>query len=157
MLIQWFRQWQSRLLPGKTILLIVLSGTAGAGLTVTAPSIIAWLGGGSHPSPPAPPVFDARFIPLGKAYGPELGRAYAAAWNEGAKALEAGQPVAASLKTVSDAWDTARVQLFDKLVTPEFSKIIPEGQADADALLVNRMALARAWRGFAIGLSTPGR
>jgi hypothetical protein len=156
MLIQWFRQRQSRLLPGKTILLIALSGAAGAGLTMAAPSIIAWLGGGSHPSP-APPAFDERFIALGKTYVPELGRAYAAAWNEGANALESGQPVAASLKTVSDDWDTGRVQLFERLISPEFSKIVPEGQADADALLVNRMALARAWRGFAIGLGTPAK
>jgi hypothetical protein len=153
MFIQWLRQWRARWLPGKTILIIALSGAVGAGLTVAAPSIIAWIGGGAHPTPPAPPNFDERFIPLGRAYVPELGKAYATAWIEGAKALESGQPVAASLKTVSDSWDTSRVQLFDRLVTPEFAKIVPEGQADADALLVNRMALARAWRGFALGLS----
>jgi hypothetical protein len=136
-------------------LLIALSGAAGAGLTAGAPAIIAWFGGGSSPTPPVPPTFDERFIPLGKAYVPELGKAYAAAWDEGTKALEAGQPVGVSLKTVSDTWDTARVQLFDRLVTPEFAKILPEGQADADALLVNRSALARAWRGFAIGLGGP--
>ncbi len=43
-------------------------------------------------------MLDVRFIPLGKTYLPELSRVYAAAWNEGAKALESGQPVTATLK-----------------------------------------------------------
>jgi hypothetical protein len=42
--------------------------------------------------------------PLGKTYLLELGRVYAAAWNEGGKALESGQPVAAALKSVGQSW-----------------------------------------------------
>ena len=60
-------------------------------------------------------MLDVRFIPLGKTYLPELGRVYAAAWNEGARALESGQPVAAALKSVDQSWDSGRVQLFDRL------------------------------------------
>ncbi|MGC1719643.1 MAG: hypothetical protein WA746_11705 [Isosphaeraceae bacterium] len=82
-----------------------------------------WLwGDGSKPAPP--PLLDVRFIPLGKTYLPELSRAYAAAWNEGAKALESGQPVTAALKSVRQSWDSGQVQLFDRLVTPEFSKFV---------------------------------
>ena len=69
-------------------------------------------------------MLDVRFIPLGKTYLPELSRAYAAAWNEGAKALESGQPVTAALKSVRQSWDSGQVQLFDRLVTPEFSKFV---------------------------------
>ena len=55
---------------------------------------------------------------------PSCSRAYAAAWNEGAKALESGQPVTAALKSVRESWDSGQVQLFDRLVTPEFSKFV---------------------------------
>jgi hypothetical protein len=152
MLISWFQRWASRLIPGKTFLLVVVSGALGAGLAVGVPVLRTWLGGdGSRPAPP--PVLDARFIPLGKTYLPELGRLYAAAWNEGAKALETGQPAAASLKSVGQSWDTGRVQLFDRLVTPEFSKIVAENKAESEVKPADLMALARAWRGFAAGLN----
>jgi hypothetical protein len=98
-------------------------------------------------------VLDVRFIPLGKTYLPELGRVYAAAWNEGARALESGQPVAAALKSVDQSWDSGRVQLFDRLVTPEFSKIVPENQPEGEAKPADLAALTRAWRGFALGLN----
>jgi hypothetical protein len=51
-------------------------------------------------------VLDVRFIPLGMTYLPELSRVYAAAWNQGAKALESGQPVTAALKSVGQSWDS---------------------------------------------------
>jgi len=51
-------------------------------------------------------VLDVRFIPLGKTYLPELSRVYAAAWNEGVKALQSGQPVTAALKSVGQSWDS---------------------------------------------------
>jgi hypothetical protein len=100
-------------------------------------------------------VIDARFVPLGQVYLPELGRLYAAAWTEGAKALEAGQQVDVALKRVSQAWDSGRVVLFDRLVTPQFSKVLPEGRAEAESKAADKMALARAWRGFARGLASP--
>src|SRR5271157_59315 len=113
----------SRLIPGKTLLLVAVSGALGAELAVGVPALHTWLwGDGSKPAPP--PVLDVRFIPLGKTYLPELSRAYAAAWNEGAKALESGQPVTAALKSVRQSWDSGQVQLFDRLVTPEFSKFV---------------------------------
>jgi hypothetical protein len=89
-------------------------------------------------------VLDVRFIPLRKTYLPELSRVYAAAWNEGAKALESGQPVTAALKSVGQSWDSGQVQLFDRLVTPEFSKFVAENQPEAEAKPTDLAALALA-------------
>ncbi len=96
-----------------------------------------------------------RFGPTpGKTYLLELGRVYAAAWNEGEKALESGQLVAAALKSVGQSWDSGRGQLFDRLVTSELSKIVAENQPEAEAKPTNLAALALAWRGFVIGLNS---
>jgi hypothetical protein len=108
--------------------------------------------GGDPVGAPAVSSIDARFVPLGRAYVPALGRVYAAAWIDGARALEAGQPVDTALQTVSKSWDSRRAALFDRLVTPQFSRILPEGQANADSKPADKQALARAWRGFARGL-----
>jgi len=89
-------------------------------------------------------LLDVRFIPLGKTYLPELSRVSAAAWNEGAKALESGQPVTAALKSVGQSRDSGQVQLFDRLVTPEFSKFVAENQPEAEAKPTDLAALARA-------------
>ena len=88
-------------------------------------------------------MLDVRFIPLGKTYLPELSRVYATAWNEGAKALESGQPVTAALKSVGQSRDSGQVQLFDRLVTPEFSKFVAENQPEAEAKPTDLAALAR--------------
>ncbi len=66
------------------------------------------------------------------------------AWKEGAKALESGQPVTAALKSVGQSWDSGQVQLFDRLVTPEFSKFVAENQPEAEARPTDLAALARA-------------
>ena len=89
-------------------------------------------------------MLDVRFIPLGKTYLPELSLVYAAAWNEGAKAHESGQPITAALKSVGQSWDSGQVQFFDSLVTPEFSKFVPENQPEAEAKPTDLAALARA-------------
>ncbi len=79
MLISWLQWWMSRLIPGKTLLLVAVSGALGAGLAVGVPALHTWLwGDGSKPAPP--PMLDVRFIPLGKTYLPELSRVYATAW-----------------------------------------------------------------------------
>ena len=125
------------------MLLVAVSGALGAGLAVGVPALHTWLwGDGSKPAPP--PVLNVRFIPLGKTYLPELNRVYAAAWNEGAKALESGQPVTAALKSVGQSWDSGQVQLFDRLVTPEFSKFVAENQPKAEAKPTDLAALALA-------------
>jgi hypothetical protein len=106
----------------------------------------------ARPQAPAPSEVDARFRTLGRAYLPALGHAYAAAWLEGAKALEAGQPVDLALAAVGRSWDSGRTALFDRMVTPQFHKIVPEGRADAEITPAEKKALASAWRGFARGL-----
>src|SRR4051794_15454140 len=68
---------------------------------------------------------DIRFTRLGRAYLPELGRVYAAAWYEGARRLEDGQSMASAIGAVGKAWDAGRIRLFDRLVTPEFDAIVP--------------------------------
>jgi hypothetical protein len=148
MLKQWLQQMLSRLVPGKSTALVVISLVLGLGMGLIAPLVHRWLGGGNADVP----VVDSRFVPVGKSYLPELGKVYGTAWNEGAKALESGKDIPSSLKAVSQAWDSGRVQLFDRIVTPAFSKVVPESQDDAKLTDADRKALARAWRGFAVGL-----
>ncbi len=84
-------------------------------------------------------------------------KAYATAWVEGAKALEAGRPVDAALAEVGRAWDSGRTALFDRLLTPPFNRVVPEGRDDSATTLADKLALARAWRGLARGLDPQSR
>jgi hypothetical protein len=131
---------------GRTVLTVALSSLLGGAVAIGVSARL-----GEPAGPPAPP-HDAHFVRLGRAYLPGLGKAYAAAWEEGAKGLEAGQPVSAALAAVGNAWAANRTQLFDRMVTPEFAKVIPQSQKDADITLQQRAAMAAAWRGFALGL-----
>jgi hypothetical protein len=135
------------LIPSPSILLTVgLSSLVGGAVAIGVSGRL-----GDPAGPPAPPQ-DAHFVKVGRAYLPGLGKAYAAAWEEGAKGLEAGQPVSAAIAVVGKAWDVNRAQLFDRMATPEFARIIPESQKDADVTSQQRAAMAAAWRGFASGL-----
>ncbi len=131
---------------GRTLLTVAFSGLVGG---VVALGVATRMGGPA--GPPAPPQ-DPRFARLGRAYLPGLGKAYAAAWEEGAKGLEAGQALSAALAAVGKSWDASRTQLFDRVLTPEFAKIIPESRQDADITPQQRAAMAAAWRGLASGL-----
>jgi hypothetical protein len=106
----------------------------------------------SEPAGPAGPPSDPRFVPIGKAYLPALGKLYAAAWEEGAKSLDAGESLSNAIAAVGNAWNQNRRQLYDKMATPEFTKIVPESQNDAALTPQQRAAMAAAWRGFAKGL-----
>ena len=130
----------------RTLLTIGLSGLLGG---VVAIGVTVWLG--AFDAPPGPAT-DPHFVKAGRAYLPELGKAYAAAWEEGARCLDAGQPLTAAITAVGKAWDANRVQLFDRLASPEFIRIIPESSKDADVTPQQRAAMAAAWRGFASGL-----
>lgn len=101
----------------------------------------------------AQPPVDGRFVTLGRAYLPQLAQAYARAWNGGANALDSGQPISAALDSVGKNWTSSRTALFDKVVAPELSKIVPESVSDSDITPQERAALAAAWRGFAVGLA----
>ncbi len=130
----------------RTLLTVALSSLLGGAVAI---GVSARLG---RPAGPPAPAIDANFVHLGRAYLPGLGTAYAAAWEEGAKALDAGQPLSAAIAAVGKAWDANRTQLFDRMATPEFAKIVPESQKDADVTPQQRAAMAAAWRGFASGL-----
>ncbi len=135
------------LIPGpRTLVTVGLSGLVGGAVAIGVSMRL-----GEHAGPPGPPR-DPQFIRLGRAYLPGLGKAYAAAWEDGAKGLEGGQPLSAAVVAVGKAWDANRAQLFDQLATPEFGKIIPESQKDADVTPQQRAAMVAAWRGFAAGL-----
>jgi hypothetical protein len=153
MLYSSFLPERLRLLPGKTVLLVLVSAALGAGLTAGIPPLVHWLEG-TKPNPAPAPLLDKRFIPLGRDYTAALGQQYAAAWVEGAKALEAGQSVPSALKSVAQTWDHGRTKLFGRLLTPEFSKIVPEGQSESDTQAAARLAMAQAWRGLAAGLAS---
>jgi hypothetical protein len=135
----------------KTLLLIASFGVLGDCLVFSSLACV-------RRSERSPAVsVEGRFIVLGQNYLPELGRAYAAAWNDGAGRLEAGCSVASSLQQVSKSWEAGRIKLFDHLITPELSTIVPEGQSGPQAPYSRRVAMARAWRALAIGLETAAK
>jgi len=98
------------------------------------------------------PTYDADFARLGREYPAALGRQYAAAWEAGALRLECGDDLSKAIAVVGREWDGNRAMLFDRTITTEFAKIVPEAQHDADVTPSQRAAMARAWRGFARGL-----
>jgi hypothetical protein len=152
MLISWLQNVWLRLLKGQTIVLVLVAAAVGAGLAAGVPPVLQWLEG-RKPTPTPAPLVDRTFIPVGRTYLSALGQQYGAAWVQGAQALESGQSVPSALKSVAQSWDLGRTQLFGRLLTPEFAKIVPEGQSDSEAKAADRLALARAWRGLAAGLT----
>jgi hypothetical protein len=139
------------LFPGRrTLLTVLLSSLVGAALAIT---VSAWIKLPNKPAPNPGPPHDPRFVALGQVYLPQLGTAYAKAWEEGAKQLEAGQSVTAALDMVSKTWSSNRTQLYDHVFTPEFSRIVAESVKDSDVTPAERAALAAAWRGLSLGLA----
>lgn len=131
----------------RTLATVVFSGLVGGAVAL---GVAEW--SGRPAGPPAPP-HNPQFEKIGRDYLPGLGKAYAAAWEEGARSLDAGQPLSASLAAVSKAWEANRTALFDRSVASEFSRIVPESQKDADVTPAQRAAMAAAWRGLALGLN----
>jgi hypothetical protein len=138
------------LFPGRrTLVTVTLSSVLGGAVAI---GVSDWLESGSPSGTPQPP-HDRRYVSLGRAYLLQLGKAYAAAWDQGAKALDAGQGISAALDTVAQTWTANRTEIYDKLLTPELAKIVSESVKDSDVTPAERAALAAAWRGFALGLS----
>jgi len=104
-----------------------------------------------HPAPPSP-LSSQALVRLGKTYTGNLGKVYASAWEAGAASLDAGKPVSEALDSVRAAWDQDRGRLFNRFVSVEFDKIVPQGKADADVTSAQRAELSKAWRSFAAGL-----
>jgi hypothetical protein len=133
----------------RTLVTVALSGALGAALAMFAFARLA------SPKPPVPnpgQPQNPQYVAIGKAYLPQLGKAYAAAWEEGAKQLEAGGGISAALGAVSKTWSANRTKLYDQMLTPEFSKIVAESVKDADLTPAERSAMAAAWRGLSRGL-----
>jgi hypothetical protein len=106
------------------------------------------------PDRPAPlaPLSPQGLVRLGKTYTVNLGKVYASAWETGAASLDAGKPVSEALGSVRAAWDQDRGRLFNRFISIEFDKIVPQGKADADVTAAERAELSKAWRSFAAGL-----
>ena len=137
------------LLPSpRSVTTVAISGVMGAAVSI---GVSQWLRTSDRPAPSPPPV-DRRFVALGRAYLPQLGNAYAAAWDHGAKALDSGQSLSTALDLVAQTWTTNRTEIYNKLLTPEQINIVPESTKDADVTPAERAAMAAAWRGFALGL-----
>ena len=138
------------LLPSRrTLVTVALSGTLGAALAMFA---YAQLMTFNQPVPNPEQPQNPQFVAIGKAYLPQLGKAYAAAWEEGAKQLESGGGISTALDAVSKTWSANRTKLYDQMLTPEFSKIVAESVKDADLTPAERSAMAAAWRGLSLGL-----
>jgi hypothetical protein len=113
-----------------------------------------WLAPGHDDGPaPSPGVYDPRFVSVGKTYLPALGPAYGAAWEDGAKVLDAGQPITMALDTVHASWEANRKALFNRRLEPELSKVVPQSKAEKEVTTEERAALAKAYRGLARGFS----
>ncbi len=134
---------------GRTLAIVIASALVGGIVTIGG---FEWLRSHNSARPSQPPR-DAQFAALGRAYLPQLAEAYASAWNDGASALDSGQPISAALDLVGKNWTSGRTALFDKVVAPEFAKIVPESVSDSDVTQQERTAMVAAWRGFAAGLA----
>lgn len=134
---------------GRTLATVIASALVGG---IVAIGGFQWIQT-YHGTKPVQPPRDAHFAAVGRAYLPQLAQAYARAWNDGATALESGQPISAALDLVGKNWTSDRTALFDKVVAPELATIVPESVSDADITVQERAALAAAWRGFAAGLT----
>jgi hypothetical protein len=145
-----FNRLVSHLPDRRAFVTVLVSSLAGVALTV---GVSKWVETSRQPAPNPGPLHDARFVTLGKAYLPQLGKSYAQAWDEGAKQLDAGKSIAEALDAVSKKWSSSRTQLYDHVFTPEFSRIVAESVKDADVTPAERAALAAAWRGLSLGLA----
>jgi hypothetical protein len=105
-----------------------------------------------EPAAPARRPPEGRCVALGREYMAELRNTYALAWYAGALDLEHSVPMGKVLERVAAVWAQRRVELFDRLVTPEFARIVPEEKKDEDVTATERWAMARAWHDFADGL-----
>ncbi len=141
----------SRYLPSvNTVMAMAAAAIVGAGATFGGLYLAYYLK--TRVPAPTPPPYDARFVVIGKAYVGELSASYAAAWDQGVHALESGQSISDAIEVVAKAWTANRTALYDKALTPAFSKIVPQSVKDGDVTSAERSALIQAWRGLSMGL-----
>lgn len=127
------------------LLVVVGACSLGSGL------LFAWLFT-RRDDTPSPGDYDRRFVAVGKAYLSDLGPAYATAWEDGAKVLDAGQSIGMALDTVAKSWEANRKVAGNKRLTPELNKVVAESKPDSEVTSEDRAALAKAYRGLAKGL-----
>lgn len=118
---------------------------------VVALVVVLHSGGGSNPKPDSD--YDTAFESVGQEYAASLPEACGSAWVAGARDLDRGSTVSASLLHVAKLWDEARKASFNELVAPKLAEIVPEASAEKEISQGQRRALAAAWRGFAAGLN----
>lgn len=141
----------SQYLPSaKTALAMALAAILGAGATLGGLYVAYYIK--TRELAPTPPPYDARFAAMGKTYAPEMAASYAAAWDQGVIALESGKSISDAIEIVAKAWTANRTALYDKTLTPAFSKIVPQSVKESDVTSAERAALIQAWRGLSIGL-----
>lgn len=106
------------------------------------------------PSPDTPPdpSLDPKFYQLGRTYSGTLASTYADALDAGASMLASGQTLSAAMAGIAKQWESGRSSAFEKSLTPEFARIIPESTKDADITSAQKDAMARACRSVAAGL-----
>jgi hypothetical protein len=122
------------------------------GLAVAAavPSVLLIHQSWQKPAPAPPPR--TGLVAVGRAYVPTLATTYADSWEDGAKLLDAGQPVGTALDTVATSWGPRLTAAYNASVTPAFEKVLPQSKDEKDVTPEEKRALAAAWREFARGL-----
>ena len=116
-------------------------------------ALVFVLHSGINPGPNPNSDYDAAFESVGQQYAASLPEACGAAWVAGARDLDRGSTVSASLLHVAKLWDEARKASFNELVAPKLAEIVPEASTEKEVSPAQRRALAAAWRGFAAGLN----
>lgn len=142
------------LTPGLLALIVaipVACSTITGGLVVAA---ALWLGHVPVPPGPTPPapVIDAKFVELGKSYGPALVAAYAENWQVMADRVDAGKPIGEAVTAFGVDWTARRNDLFDAQLAGPFKALVPEGATEDTITATQRSAYAAAARGVAKGL-----
>lgn len=147
-------------ITAANVALIAFTAVASAvmALIATATLIAAVIHfGGFWPTPhPGPaPVVDPAFVKLGQTIAKTLAPNYGSAWGAYANEIDAGKPLSEAFKAQIAAWKASRDAVFTQHLTPEFSKILPEGTTDDKVTPAQRAAMSAAGRGLQKGLSEP--
>lgn len=141
-------------LPVSALGCLEIGGLFAIVVAITVGATAWWLGGrGDGPTPTPASAIDPRFVPVGKAYIKDLGVAWGASLEDGAKILDAGQPIGMADDAVAKAWEANRKSAFNAHVTPELSKVVEQGKDEKSVTPADRSALAKAYRGLAKGAS----
>jgi hypothetical protein len=130
---------------------LAVLATIQASVVAVAVVVAVWLLKPGHDSPDS--GYDKAFASLGREYLPELGKAYGKAWEAGAAKIDAGLPIAAASEEVTKAWQAQRVDVFNRMITPQLQSIFPEGADEASITPSQRVRMARAYRGLGRGCS----